>query len=171
MTDFSGQHYVDRELSFWSKVDKKGSDECWNWNASTNRGYGQFWIGHTFVGAHRYAYESATNTKIPLGMSVLHHCDNPLCCNPSHLYVGDNSDNMRDKSIRNRVATTLCAHPAFHESEILSIRKLKILKSEGKHVRYKFPENLVAKMFDVNQSVIHRIWNSNKYLSKEGTYV
>lgn len=172
MTDFSGQKNIDRELSFWSKVDIRGKHDCWNWNASTKRGgYGQFWIGHTFVGAHRYAYECQHEYELPPGTSVLHHCDNPSCCNPRHLYLGTQSENNRDRYKRNRFDTTTCAHPAFHEGEIWLIRRLKIVKSKGMYTRYRFSEGLVAKMFRVNQSVIHRIWNSDKWLSREGTYV
>lgn len=173
MTDFSGQKNIDREKAFWSKVDKLDIFGCWPWNASVNRdGYGQFWIGNTFTPSHRYAWELSRRCKIPERALILHLCDNPSCCNPSHLYCGTQLDNMRDRAERGpKVPAHITANPKLHEGEIWLIKKLKIVKSRDRITRYKFPERFVAKMFKVNQSLIHLIWNSNKWLCKEGIYV
>lgn len=173
MTDFSGQLDVDREEAFWSKIDKGKDHECWFWNASVNKdNYGQFWIGHTFVGSHRYAWELTRKCKIPEGKMILHMCDNPRCCNPSHLYCGDALDNARDREKRNPIsAFKRASNLKLHEEEIWLIRKLKVVKSKNIYTRYKFPEPFVAKMFKVDQSLIHLIWNSDRWLSLEGTYV
>ena len=171
MTDFSGQKNIDRDLSFWSKVNKKDSWKCWPWIASTNKdGYGQFWIGSTFVGSHRYAWELTRKCKVPEGKSILHMCDNPVCCNPDHLYCGTQKDNIRDRDERHPIPYNLLSHPKLHEGEIFLIRRLKVVKSKGIYTRYLFPESFVAKMFKVDQSLIHLIWNSDKYMSKEGVY-
>ena len=85
---------------FWSKVNKGGADECWPW-LKANR-YGQFYIGNGMAKpAHRVAYE-LTYGDIPAGLLVCHHCDNPPCCNPAHLFVGTVQDNMRDKISKGR---------------------------------------------------------------------
>jgi hypothetical protein len=57
--------------------------------------------GEGHIRAHRVAWE-AHNGPVPDGLFVLHHCDNRLCCNPDHLYVGTKADNMRDMSKRGR---------------------------------------------------------------------
>lgn len=87
---------------FWSKVDCSDSDGCWEWTASRQRqGYGQFKLDGRNRMAHRLAYELAVG-PIPDGLQVNHHCDNPPCCNPMHLYVGTQSDNMQDRERRGR---------------------------------------------------------------------
>lgn len=81
---------------FWSNVGVLGSNECWVWQGRTNEtGYGQFeWEGKA-VRAHRLAYELVRG-EIPDSMVVMHVCDNPACCNPAHLKLGTQADNMHD---------------------------------------------------------------------------
>lgn len=81
---------------FWSKVDVGDPDECWNWSAGTlDRGYGRFNIHDRLWLAHRVAWV-LTYGPIPEGLCVCHHCDNPGCCNPYHLFLGTQADNMTD---------------------------------------------------------------------------
>lgn len=92
-----------RRMRFWSKVDMRGPDECWEWQASLHTsGYGRFKIAsYTTVMANRFALVSARNEE-PLHLFALHKCDNPKCCNPNHLYFGTHTQNMRDKVRRGR---------------------------------------------------------------------
>lgn len=89
--------------AFWARVDKSaGPDACWPWTGSTFRsGYGQIGNRHLPVLAHRAAHQ-LTHGAIPRGACVLHRCDNPLCCNPAHLFVGSARDNARDKAAKGR---------------------------------------------------------------------
>lgn len=84
------------EDRFWSKVDEHGPDECWPWKAGVNgSGYGQFYDSSTrrIVTAHRFAWEDAYG-EVPEGYNILHACNNPICCNPNHLFLGTQRDNM-----------------------------------------------------------------------------
>lgn len=82
---------------FWSKVKRGRPGECWEFQASINRqGYGQFGIGKRPYGSHRVAWMLHNRQLIPRNMFVCHSCDNKVCCNPSHLFVGTHEDNMSD---------------------------------------------------------------------------
>ena len=96
---------------FWDHVDKSG--DCWQWTGATNaKGYG-VWSQPGFKGlAHRY---SLTLIEQPFdGAFACHHCDNPSCVNPEHLYWGTVRDNSRDMRVRKRGknANTLKTHCA-----------------------------------------------------------
>lgn len=90
------------EERFWEKVDIRSNDECWNWVACVHpSGYGQFNINRKMFGSHRIAWE-LVNGKIPDGMCICHHCDNRICCNPKHLFLGTMEDNSHDRDNKGR---------------------------------------------------------------------
>lgn len=89
------------EGRFWSKVDRDEDDECWPWTSVRHpEGYGKIKVGGRFEYAHRVAMRLEGHDVD--GGLVLHECDNPACVNPSHLYLGDQSDNVQDMWDRDR---------------------------------------------------------------------
>lgn len=99
------KHYTPEKAIkvFWSKVAITADiDRCWLWLASTDgRGYGKkYWHGKNDK-AHRVSWMISVG-EIPNGLWVLHKCDNRLCVNPKHLFLGTNQDNVTDRENKNR---------------------------------------------------------------------
>jgi hypothetical protein len=96
----------------WAKVDKRGPDECWPWRDKPDEGgYGHVYIAGVSYLAHRAIFNLANPGVIELrgpkqnykGKGfILHGCDNPICCNPSHLRVGTHKENIEDRQRRDR---------------------------------------------------------------------
>src|ERR1019366_3384667 len=90
---------------FWLNV-AKSKDGCWLWTASVDSGgYGVFDTGRR---SHRYSWELHHGPIPPsdglIVTCVCHHCDNPRCVRPDHLFLGTQGDNMRDMAEKGRGA-------------------------------------------------------------------
>jgi hypothetical protein len=93
---------MDEMQRFWSRVDVKGHDECWEWlGGKHSSGYGGFYYNKRMGYAHRYSY-ILNNGGIEKDMFITHSCDNRSCVNPNHLYQGSHKDNMKEMSERGR---------------------------------------------------------------------
>lgn len=86
--------------NFWKRVRK--TPRCWNWigNVGTD-GYGGLSVAANPTKAHRYSWV-IHHGPIPNGLQVLHKCDNRVCVNPDHLFLGTTQDNMLDRDRKNR---------------------------------------------------------------------
>lgn len=112
---------------FWGKVKK--ADQCWEWQSALVKGYGQFHYNGKTVLAHRFIW-AKTHGAIQDGLFVCHHCDNRKCVRIEHLFLGTQSDNMRDcvnkkrhvPSRRNRLKTH-CASGHAYAGDNLVITK------------------------------------------------
>ena len=116
------QKDIDR---FWSKVDKKGKDDCWEWTAyKSSGGYGHFRFRGKDRGTHRFSW-LLHNGIIPEGLCVLHDCDNPACVNPAHLFLGTHKDNTQDSIKKGRWPDRngeAAGGSKLTEAQVLSIR-------------------------------------------------
>jgi hypothetical protein len=98
-----------QQVNFWKKVDQNGptmphmDTPCWTWTgAKSKQGYGYFGIGRSIFKAHRIAFVLDGRTLCDPKPQALHYCDNPSCCNPSHMFCGTNSDNVADRMKKGR---------------------------------------------------------------------
>lgn len=95
------------ESRFWAKVDETAVrrldlGECWEWTGRRNpKGYGVTSAGGRLWYAHRFSWAMCVG-DIPADTCVLHHCDNPPCVRPSHLWLGTRADNNRDMAQKGR---------------------------------------------------------------------
>jgi len=113
---------------FLSKT-KQLENGCWSWSGSFfSSGYAQFWQGKKARKASRVSWELFRG-EIPVGLYVLHRCDNKECVNPDHLHLGDHSQNMREASERGRHHSGP-RHYAFRRTEELT-NKVRELRRSG----------------------------------------
>lgn len=142
------------QLKFWSKVDIKGDDECWEWQGARfhkddpKRNYGAFRSNLKTPLAHRVAW-SLRNGRLPKdNLQILHSCDNPPCCNPNHLHEGTNVDNVQDAIRKGR---RIRSNFSLNDDQVKEIRNSKDSLS------------VLAERFNTNTSTVSRIKNNIYY--------
>lgn len=114
--------------TFWSKVIPEPNSGCWLWLGERSAGgYGRLEIDGRRHRVHRMVAGLVACTD---GLFVCHRCDEPLCCNPDHLFIGTHTDNMRDMVSKGRasngqVAKTHCARGHEYAGENLAVQVRK----------------------------------------------
>ncbi len=114
---------------FWAKVAVGAPDECWLWmgalkSAAEGRDYGAIKVDGRAVRAHRVAFLIHYGTD-PGERLVRHSCDTPRCCNPAHLLLGTQSDNMRDAAARGRIVTSRGESSPFARLTDEAVREIR----------------------------------------------
>jgi hypothetical protein len=146
---------IDPVKKFWSRVDKKSDNECWNWLGSFDKdGYGQIRDGIRKIQdrGHKFSYRLHFG-EIPQGMCVCHTCDNRACTNPNHLFIGTHKDNIQDKMNKNRQAKgEMQGHHKLTNEQIDSIRS---------RMNENYKE--LCQEFNVVPSTIYRIWRKDSW--------
>jgi len=108
---------------FWDKVQVGTNSECWEWQASTTVGYGQFRLNGKILRSHRLSWSMANSQEIPEDLLVMHSCDNRRCQNPNHLSLGTHQDNVDDMVAKGRSAKgSRNAYRKLTEQQVREIR-------------------------------------------------
>lgn len=120
--------HISHEARFWLGVAK--GEKCWLWTrAANNKGYGVSYHDGKVRLAHRIAW-MLTFGPISEGLSVLHHCDTPLCVRPTHLFLGTQLDNMGDCVRKGRL-------PYAHKAKlrIADVKAIRARHAKGETLR------------------------------------
>ena len=142
---------------FWSRVNVKGNSDCWELQGHTVFGYGSIAIGskskktYKQFRAHRLAYIYANGEIHDESLVVMHICDNRKCCNPNHLQLGTQKENMQDMVRKGRSGT-------------YKLRKLT--DEDNRYIRHLYyaesrPQREIARFFNVAQRTIAQITSNN----------
>lgn len=155
------------EERFWTKVKKgRGKDACWEWTGGkNNKGYGTFMpVSPRNRLAHRVSWamsQGITIDEIPEGTSILHHCDNPLCVRPAHLFTGSIRDNAIDmvKKGRGRYVVHHGPDNGFSKLTEDDVREIRRIYATDHSVTQKD----LAERFGVSKGLISRIWTRMRW--------
>lgn len=147
--------------SFWSKVERSQSDDCWEWQGgSITSGYGVHYANGERFYAHRLAWQLAYNSEPD--EVVMHLCDNPSCVNPEHLASATQSDNIQDCAQKGRDNSV---HGEAHN-------RSKLTRKDVAEIRRRYENHdptmrLLAKQYGVTASNIADIVNYNTWKQVE----
>lgn len=149
----------DDKIRFFKHVYDKRKEECWPWLLVEDKdGYGRFFLKGKNQPAHRVAYFLHYGIQ-PNELKVCHTCDNPPCCNPHHLFLGTQQENVTDcviKGRRNYLYGERHQNTKYSDELIAEIREEwnQYGKNYGSMTAF-------AAHYDIRQSVMWKILNFN----------
>ena len=153
------RRYATLHEAFWVNVTPQDPALCWPWQGfRTHEGYGKVRFQYSYYLAHRLSYV-LHYTEPPRDLMVCHHCDNPSCVNPHHLFVGTHTDNMRDcvqKGRKNFCLGERHGMSKLTEADIQHILRLAEIMPRGK-------QRILAERFGVRQQAISRILSGKRW--------
>lgn len=146
---------------FWSKVNILDQNQCWEWIAGRGRTvtYGIFCIAPSRnnrrnIGAHRISFIIHNKCNILDNIQVCHTCDNPICVNPNHLFLGTALDNVLDKMLKGRDKY----RDSGGESNINSkLKKEDVLKIRELYKKENITMQEIANNYNVKEACISKI--------------
>jgi hypothetical protein len=159
---YTSETIQDKFIRFWSHVAITGDDNlCWLWVGNRfKNGYGFQKINHKRIRAHRIAW-SYPDYVIPDGMFICHSCDTPLCCNPKHLFLGTNQDNLDDMRNKGRGYLFPVRRGEDNYSSKLNSYQVGLIRS--RYLSGSITQTALAKEYGVSQAAISLILTGKKW--------
>jgi len=151
----------------WDLVQKGDPNECWEWTGSKgNSGYGNMGVSQKSYSAHRIIYALTFPNQITFLAPkdkrkkefVLHKCDNRLCCNPNHLFLGNYDDNNKDAKAKGRSNSRKGANHSKAKLTQDQAEQARLFHGHG----WTFTE--IGKMFGIHANNISRICKYRGYV-------
>jgi hypothetical protein len=132
-------------IRFSRKFEIDPNTGCWNWTACTSDKltYGKFFYKKKNWYAHRFIYNFLIE-EVSDELMVCHTCDNPLCVNLDHLFIGTHDDNMRDMAMKGRLPTQIGEANPNNKLTETSVQEMRNLRKAGTNY------TSIAKLYDVN---------------------
>lgn len=125
---------------------------CWVWSGTCQRdGYGSLSINSKPVRAHIFSYKTFVG-EVTKDLCVLHTCDNPLCVNPDHLWLGTRAENNADRAAKKRSADS---KGEKHNQAKLTADQVAAIRKDSRQ------QKTIAQQYGVSQSCISRIKSNN----------
>jgi hypothetical protein len=148
--------------NFWANVSIPDESSCWPWIGTKNhKGYGRFFVGREEFRSHRVAFSLAKKTALPGVVMVCHRCDNPECCNPDHLFLGEAQDNNADMLNKGRQITPRAKANGNGKLSDEEVQEVKESKETGA---------AIARRFGVSPALISMIRRGTRRMVEDASF-
>ena len=151
------------EERFWKKVNK--TDNCWIWQAATRgkTGYGSLKYNKKVIDAHRMSWILSFG-KIPEGKYICHKCDNRLCVNPEHLFVGSPKENWLDGFNKGRiVGLPKIWYQIGHHSTQRKISLEDAIEIKNLYLNTNMTQKIIGEKYNISTRAIRYILSGETY--------
>lgn len=151
---FADRDAIKRRLMWNMEISKSG---CWNWLLSSHNGYGLIRIDNKLYKVPRVSMHIFNGFDLSSKLEICHHCDNPPCFNPDHLFAGTRKDNMQDALRKGRLKPKKGRDSPLLKLTDRQVREIRALLKDG------VPKAKIAKIFNISRTTVKCIGRREAY--------